>query len=72
MTYWQRKIRAELAELGKNPDDFNAVHIEGWMRLEHGTLNGLEPDVFREEVVIGADMSLEDPEGSEKLAQSII
>lgn len=45
-------------------------HIEAWMRLEHGTLDGLSYSKFAREVEIAAACCDADPAGSESLARS--
>jgi hypothetical protein len=44
--------------------------IEGWMRVQHSTLDGLDRASFDREVALGAACVNADPNGSEVLAQS--
>jgi hypothetical protein len=49
---YQQMIREDLATLGRLGT--NPAHVEGWMRSEHSTLDGLSRAQFREEVEIAA------------------
>ena len=46
--------------------------VEAWMRLERGTLDSLSPGQFRAEVRIACQCINADPEGSKRLADSIM
>jgi len=48
MSYYQRLIAECLVAFKRL--DIDPRHIEGWMRLEHGTLDALSPSAFRREV----------------------
>lgn len=65
---YREMIVGRLAEIGSLADP---RHVEGWMRLEHGTLDGLSPEQFTAEVRAAAaccaDMTIAE---SEDLAQS--
>jgi hypothetical protein len=50
--------------------DVDAFQVECWMRLEHGTLDGLGPARFREEVAIAVELVLAHPEESARLAET--
>jgi len=51
MSYYAEKIREEIARQGHIGVD--PRHVEGYMRLEHPTLDGLDIRQFRSEVSIG-------------------
>ena len=62
-------IREHVARLGRIGVD--PRHVEAWMRIEHGTLDGLGPGRFRNEVEVA--IALIDRAGtaeSEALARS--
>ena len=63
MSYYQTRIKEIVP-------DHDPRHIEGWMRLRFGTLDGLYPDEFKAETLIAAECTTADPEESEQLAQS--
>lgn len=50
-SYYEDNIRQEIARQGHIGVD--PRHVEGYMRLEHPTLDGLSWDQFRDEVSIG-------------------
>jgi len=50
MSFYQQSIREDLAKIGKIGID--PRHIEGYMRLEHGTLDALSVGQFLHEVKI--------------------
>lgn len=50
--------------------DLPAAHIEAWMRLERGTLDGLSPEQFATEVRVGAELARSNPAESAELARS--
>lgn len=50
--FYYQTIREELARQGFIGTD--PRHVEGYMRLEHSTLDGLSKGQFRREVLIGA------------------
>ena len=49
--YYHQAIREEIARHGFI--GFDPRHVEGYMRLEHGTLDGLSKKEFSREVKIG-------------------
>jgi hypothetical protein len=53
VTYYQGIIQARLVRLRRT--DIDPRHVEGWMRLEHGTLDALTPRRFAREVQISVD-----------------
>jgi hypothetical protein len=49
----------------------NPRHVEAWLRIEHGTLDHLSRDRFKEEVAIALEcIAAATPEQSEQLAMS--
>lgn len=56
---YQQMIREELARMGL-VGAADPRHIEGYMRLGHGTLNGLSREEFRFEVEVGVACVKED------------
>ena len=67
--YCEKAIREELAKSG-HAGRYDPRHIEAWMRLEHGTLDGLSASEFAAEVEIARQCVDADPSGSASLAQS--
>ncbi len=68
--YYQNRIASILAEI--NRTDVTPRHVEGWMRSETPTLDGLSAAAFRSEVVT-AVASIDETAGttmSEDLAGS--
>ena len=64
MSFYTQQIR----EAAPNA---NPRHIEAWMRLEHGCLDGLSASQFRAEVKIALEcIAASTPEENESLAQS--
>ena len=57
-SYYYRTIREELARQGHIGID--PRHVEGYMRLEHSTLDGLSRSEFAAEVGIGIECVLAD------------
>ena len=53
-TWYQQTIREEMARMGF-VGAADPRHIEAYMRLEHGTLDGLSRWQFRDEVVVGLE-----------------
>lgn len=51
MNFYQELIREELARQGRI--DVDPRHVEGYARLEHGTLDGLSRGQFAREVRVG-------------------
>lgn len=51
MSFYQQAIREDMARLGRI-GAADPRHVEGWMRLERGTLDALSPAQFRAEVEI--------------------
>lgn len=70
MSYYETTIRETLARIGR-VGAADPRHIEAWLRLEHGTLNGLSPCQFTKEVGIALDCIAAGPVAdSETLARS--
>lgn len=66
---YMEMIRQEIARQGHIGID--PRHVEGYMRLEHATLDNLSFAQFKEEVKIGIACVIEDgKENAEKNAQS--
>lgn len=62
-----REYGARLGRIGVDPR-----HVEAWMRLEHLTLDALDPNRFSDEVEIAiACIDADGIEKSESLAQSL-
>jgi hypothetical protein len=56
-----------------NGRDYDPRHIEGYMRLQYGTLDHLSREDFKREVEIGvACINQDGAAKSERLAQSIL
>jgi hypothetical protein len=51
MSVYQRMIAEVAAKSGRV--DVNPRWVEGWMRIEHGCLDGLSRQKFRSEVLTG-------------------
>ncbi len=69
MNSYQRMIREALAMAG-HIGAADPRHVEGWMRLEHGCLDGLSRGQFISEVTIALDCIATAPiANSEQLAQ---
>lgn len=65
---YQTEIQKELNKHGWQDDP---RHIEAYMRLGHGTLNHLSPELFEEEVIIcHYCIQKSGIEGAEELAQT--
>jgi hypothetical protein len=70
MTHTQQSIREHLARAGRLGMDLR--HVEGWMRIEHATLDGLSPAEFHAEALAAADCTTDaGPITSEALAASL-
>jgi hypothetical protein len=70
MTGYEQVIREAMARAGR-VGAADPRHVEGWMRLEHGCLDGLSADQFRAEVEISLQCIEAGPlADSESLAQS--
>ena len=66
---YAQEIREEAARQGRIGTD--PRHIEAWMRLEHGCLDGLGKEQFRSEVKIALScIDAATTQESESLAQS--
>ena len=65
---YDRAILRELEKRGRK--DIHPACIEGWMRLQYGVLDHLDPETFAEEVEIGIACHDDDPAVSERLARS--
>jgi predicted methyltransferase len=50
-TFYARLIREDVAALG-HVGQYNPADVEAWMRVEHGTLDGLSRARFRAEVQV--------------------
>jgi hypothetical protein len=71
MSFYQQMIRETMARTGRT-DAPDPRHVEAWMRLEHGCLDGLSPAQFSEEVGIAIECIAAGPAAeSESLAQSL-
>lgn len=69
MSFYTPKIQSELARHGAGSAD--PRHVEAFMRLAHGTLDGLSSLEFANEVIIALDcIELGGVDGAESLAQS--
>jgi len=62
------EITRELEKRGRT--DIHPTCIEGWMRLQYGVPDHLDPETFAEEVEIGIACHDDDPAASERLARS--
>jgi hypothetical protein len=70
-SYYAQIIREALARIGRI-GAASPRHVEAWMRLEHGCLDGLGADQFRAEVRIALECIEAGPlADSESLAQSM-
>jgi len=71
MSGYEQLIREAMARAGR-VGAADPRHVEGWMRLEHGCLDGLSADQFRAEVKIALECIEAGPlADSESLAQSM-
>ena len=71
MNGYQQMIREGMARMGR-VGAADPRHVEGWMRIEHGCLDGLSPSQFVAEVKIALDCIAAAPAAdSESLAQSM-
>lgn len=69
MSYYQRLIAQRLVTLKR--EDVDPRHVEGWMRIQHGTLDALSAEAFAVEVRICVDCVDEAGiDRSDELAQS--
>ena len=62
MSYYKDTIRQEIARQGHIGVD--PRHVEGYMRLEHTTLDGLSWTKFQQEVEIGVECVRADGEAN--------
>ena len=70
MSFYQQAIREAMARAGR-VGAADPRHVEGWMRLEHGCLDGLSAGQFQSEVEIALQCIEAGPlADSEALAQS--
>ena len=70
MEFYQQMIRETMAAQGRIAAA-DPRHVEGWMRLEHGCLDGLSPAQFTQEVKIALECIAAGPlSDSESLATS--
>jgi len=68
MKTYQQTIKNFLDNIGLDADP---RHIEGYMRLQHSTLDGLSFKQFCNEIMIGYEcIKVDGKENAEKLAQS--
>lgn len=70
MSAYRALIVQALERMGLSPSEFPPEQIEGWMRLELGTLDAIGPARFREEVKMAAACVAADPAASARLAES--
>ena len=71
MSAYRELIREEMARAGRI-GAADPRHVEGWMRLEHGCLDGLTRSQFTSEVKIALECIEAGPlADSESLAQSM-
>lgn len=69
MSPYQTRIKEDLARSGYV--GVNSRHIEGWMRLERGTLDSLAPATWRHELKMAIEcVKAATPEQNEQLAKS--
>lgn len=69
-SYYHQIIRESMARMGRIAAA-DPRHIEAWMRLEHGTLDGLSKERFDAEVAIALECIAAGPTAdSESLALS--
>ena len=67
---YQQMIREDMARMGR-VGAADPRHVEGWMRLEHGCLDGLSPSQFVAEVGVALQcIAAASTADSESLAQS--
>ena len=72
MSGYEQIIRETLAKIGRI-GAADPRHVEGWMRLEHGCLDGLARSQFASEVKIALECIEAGPlADSEALAQSMV
>jgi len=70
MNFYQQSIREELAGRGYI-GRYDPRHIEGYMRLEHGTLDALSASRFSEEIEISRQcIDADSYSNAESLAKS--
>ena len=65
-SYYQDRIKA----LHPNLTECECRHVEAWLRLEYGTLDGLYADEFKKITANMAEVARILPDESEELAQS--
>jgi len=67
--YYRNLITTLLAEIGRS--EVSPIHVEGWMRAEHTTLDALDRTTFKAEVVFAVGC-IDGPDGhlSDQLAKS--
>ncbi len=66
---YQKMIKEKLTAIGYF--EIDPRHIEGYMRLEHGTLDGLSKKQFDSEIIMGIECIRADgKENAESLAKS--
>jgi hypothetical protein len=66
---YQQMIREELARIGRLGVD--PRHVEGFLRIEHSTLDGLDVATFRREVKVACEcIDAAGRDISERLARS--
>jgi hypothetical protein len=70
MSYYQNAIRETMATIGR-VGAADPRHVEAWMRIEHGCLDGLSRSRFTTEIEIALACIAAGPTAdSESLAQS--
>ena len=66
---YRTRILEQLAKLGRIGVD--PAHVEGWMRLEHSTLDGLSREAFAREALIAVEcIDQSATRANDELAQS--
>jgi hypothetical protein len=69
MSIYRQRIREILAAQGRIGTD--PAHVEAWMRLEHGTLDGLSAAQFAREVSAAVEcIEASTPDENRRLADS--
>lgn len=63
---YKERIELTLKVLGR--PEVDPGHIEAWMRMDHGTLDGLSPRDFRQAVKVGVEAV---DQCGEKLSQEV-
>ena len=70
MSIYQKSIKENLKAMGLEKN-YDPRHIEAYIRIEHDTLNGLSPAVWKREINIATEcINVGGVEHAEGLAQS--